>query len=58
MLLRHVLGVTDTGVNVVDRLPIVPTQEQDDPAHPTWSAASAEAASDAEEFDRSSRPPP
>lgn len=49
---RYVLGVTEHGVNVVDRLPIVPTQEQDDPAHPTWSAASAEAASDAEEFDR------
>lgn len=49
---RYVLGVTEHGVNVVDRLPVVPTEEQDDPALPTWSAASAEAASDAEEFDR------
>lgn len=49
---RYVLGVTEHGVNVVDRLPVVPTEEPDDPALPTWSAASAEAASDAEEFDR------
>ncbi len=29
---RYVLGVTEHGVNVVDRLPVVPTEEQDDPA--------------------------
>lgn len=49
---RYVLGVTEHGVNVVDRLPVKPTAQPDETTRPTWSTATAEAASDAEEFDR------
>ncbi|WP_322619408.1 flagellar biosynthetic protein FliO [Microbacterium sp. CBA3102] len=49
---RYVLGVTEHGVNVVDRLPVKPAALPDDPATPVWSAATSEAASDAAEFDR------
>ena len=48
---RYVLGVTEHGVNVVDRLPVKPLDQPDETRRPTWSATS-EAASDAEEFDR------
>jgi len=49
---RYVLGVTEHGVSVVDRLPIKPGDRPDGPARSTWSSATSEAASDAEEFDR------
>ena len=49
---RYVLGVTEHGVNVVDRLPLKPADGPADAPAPEWSAASAEAASDAAEFDR------
>ena len=49
---RYVLGVTEHGVSVVDRLPVKPSGAPDDDARPVWSSASAEAASDAAEFDR------
>ncbi|WP_337004373.1 MULTISPECIES: FliO/MopB family protein [unclassified Microbacterium] len=48
---RYVLGVTEHGVSVVDRLPLKPSPA-DTEARPVWSAATAEAASDAAEFDR------
>ncbi len=49
---RYVLGVTEHGVNVVDRLPVKAAAVPDDAATPAWSAATSEAASDAAEFDR------
>lgn len=49
---RYVLGVTEHGVSVVDRLPVKPTETADQNARPVWSDATAEASSDAEEFDR------
>ncbi|WP_426622075.1 FliO/MopB family protein [Microbacterium sp. As-52] len=49
---RYVLGVTEHGVNVVDRLPVRPADEPEETARSTWSATTSEAASDAEEFDR------
>lgn len=48
---RYVLGVTEHGVNVVDKLP-VRAADREDPPGPAWSAATSEAASDAAEFDR------
>lgn len=48
---RYVLGVTEHGVSVVDRLPLKPPTSHDDTAHPVWSGSSS-AASDAAEFDR------
>jgi flagellar protein FliO/FliZ len=47
---RYVLGVTEHGVSVVDKLPVKAAAQPDADAH--WSAATTEAASDAEEFDR------
>lgn len=44
---RYVLGVTEHGVSVVDRLPVKPAEQSDQTTPPTWTAAS-----DAEEFDR------
>lgn len=44
---RYVLGVTEHGVSVVDRLPVAPAAAADEPL-----AASAARSSDAEEFDR------
>lgn len=49
---RYVLGVTEHGVNVVDRLPVKPEVLPDSTAAPEWSAATSEAAADAAEFDR------
>jgi len=49
---RYVLGVTEHGVSVVDRLPIKVTDQPEAVARPNWSAATSEAASDAEEFER------
>ncbi|MDF2508596.1 MAG: flagellar biosynthetic protein FliO [Microbacterium sp.] len=47
---RYVLGVTEHGVSVVDKLPVKTVTAPDEPAR--WSAPTSEAASDAEEFDR------
>lgn len=49
---RYVLGVTEHGVNVVDRLPLKASDRSEESARPTLSSATSEAASDAEEFDR------
>lgn len=49
---RYVLGVTEHGVSVVDRLPVSPVSPAAENARRTWSSATSEAASDAEEFDR------
>jgi len=49
---RYVLGVTEHGVSVVDRLPVKPASPDAEDARPTWSSATSEAASDAAEFDR------
>ncbi|MFK3676417.1 flagellar biosynthetic protein FliO [Microbacterium sp. NPDC090218] len=49
---RYVLGVTEHGVNVVDRLPVKPGSLPDSAAPPVWSSATSEAAADAAEFDR------
>ncbi len=49
---RYVLGVTEHGVSVVDRLPVKATGLDAEQARPAWSAATSDAASDAEEFDR------
>ena len=48
---RYVLGVTEHGVSVVDRLPLKPPTSHDGTAQPVWSGSSS-AASDAAEFDR------
>ncbi|WP_372468669.1 FliO/MopB family protein [Microbacterium maritypicum] len=47
---RYVLGVTEHGVSVVDKLPVKAAAQPDADTH--WSAATADAASDAAEFDR------
>ncbi|WP_259461145.1 MULTISPECIES: flagellar biosynthetic protein FliO [unclassified Microbacterium] len=44
---RYVLGVTEHGVSVVDRLPVAPAAPTDEPL-----AENAARSSDAEEFDR------
>lgn len=49
---RYVLGVTEHGVNVVDRLPIRAESAPEEHAPRGWTDASAEASADAEEFDR------
>ncbi|WP_231589666.1 FliO/MopB family protein [Microbacterium sp. Ag1] len=49
---RYVLGVTEHGVNVVDRLPVKRTDTSEERPRPAWSPATTEAASDAAEFDR------
>ncbi|WP_240745120.1 MULTISPECIES: FliO/MopB family protein [unclassified Microbacterium] len=49
---RYVLGVTEHGVSVVDKLPVKAAAQSDEDTRPVWSAATSEAASDAEEFDR------
>ncbi|PRA81962.1 flagellar biosynthetic protein FliO [Microbacterium sp. MYb66] len=49
---RYVLGVTEHGVNVVDRLPVKRVGLPGDAADPVWSEASSQASADAEEFDR------
>lgn len=49
---RYVLGVTEHGVSVVDRLPVKPATLADEEPQRRWTDASTEAASDAEEFDR------
>ncbi|PRB16060.1 flagellar biosynthetic protein FliO [Microbacterium sp. MYb62] len=49
---RYVLGVTEHGVNVVDRLPVKAGGPSEETARPARSAAASEAASDAEEFER------
>ncbi|AZS39664.1 hypothetical protein CVS54_00977 [Microbacterium oxydans] len=49
---RYVLGVTEHGVNVVDRLPVKRTDTSEETPRPAWSPATTEAASDAAEFDR------
>ncbi|MEU4016743.1 flagellar biosynthetic protein FliO [Microbacterium sp. NPDC028030] len=48
---RYVLGVTEHGVNVVDRLPVKEAALPDATARPSWSTGS-DTAADAEEFDR------
>ncbi|WP_288872608.1 flagellar biosynthetic protein FliO [uncultured Microbacterium sp.] len=48
---RYVLGVTEHGVSVVDRLPLKPPTAHHDTALPVWSGTSS-ATSDAAEFDR------
>lgn len=49
---RYVLGVTEHGVSVVDKLPVRAAAQPEDDTRPGWSTATSEAASDAEEFDR------
>lgn len=49
---RYVLGVTEHGVSVVDKLPVTAAAQSDEDTRPVWSATTTEAASDAEEFDR------
>lgn len=49
---RYVLGVTEHGVSVVDRLPIKAGDRPEETARSAWSEATSDAASDAEEFDR------
>jgi len=49
---RYVLGVTEHGVNVVDRLPVRRTDASDEEPRTAWSSPTSEAAADAAEFDR------
>ena len=49
---RYVLGVTEHGVNVVDRLPVRQADASDEEPRAAWSSPTSEAAADAAEFDR------
>jgi flagellar protein FliO/FliZ len=49
---RYVLGVTEHGVNVVDKLPVASAPRLEVVTRPEQHAAGSEAAADAEEFER------